>query len=168
MAPSDSQPHFIFQAGRTFPPSGSWLYHGFSAIWAPAEAWYRFREGETHTQTHVHSYTYTAHICTHTHSYTHTHTPLTQTFTTHAALARSHAYTTHILTHMSLTHSYTAHAALTHNVLHPHTHTTHSPLHILGTNLLKCEKTLRKPLIKTEELSVPVSQSVWQKERFSL
>lgn len=115
MASPDLQPHFIFQAGRKFLPSGSWLYYSFSAVWAPAQVWYRFREVETHTdshtQIHTHSHmhspshtTNTHHSHIHTYSTHHSHT---QTHTHMHSHTFTHIYHSHTFMHILLTYSYT-------------------------------------------------------------
>ena len=120
MASPDLQPHFLFQAGRKFPPSGSWLYYSFSAVWAPAQVWYRFREVETHTDSHApthaavphtlkthttHTHIHTAHIThtlrpTHMHSHTDSHIYITHTHS-------QYWQHSHTFTHILLTYSHT-------------------------------------------------------------
>ena len=101
MASPDLQPHFIFQAGRKFPQSGSWLYYSFSAVWAPAQVWFRLKEVETHTDSH-----------------TLTHAPVPHTLKTHTTHTHTHTYSTH--------HSHTQTHTHRHSCTHPHIHTTHT------------------------------------------
>ena len=120
MASPDLQPHFIFQAGRKFLPSGSWLYYSFSAVWAPAQVWYRFREVETHTDSHTLTHapvphtlqTHTTHTYIHIAHITHTLRPTLTCIHTH-----SHIYITHTHSHTFCSHTHTQSYT---------THTTHA------------------------------------------
>lgn len=134
MASPDLQPHFIFQAGRKFPPSGSWLYYSFSAVWAPAQVWFRFKEVETHTDSHTLTHAPVPHtLKTHT-TYTHTHTA----HITHTLRPTLTCIHTHIHTYITLTHIHNTGST------HTHSHTCNMLLGLSKSSLEFFQRIMQK------------------------